>query len=328
MRTSKINYFIVGIFVIAAIVGLIGSVALLTGRTGASDRYLAYYSNVTGVKFGTQVVYEGYPIGQVTEIVPEEKDGRMRFRIDFDINKGWKIPVDSSVEIAAPGLLAAVTLSISAGKSAAALTPGSVLKSRERSDIFAAVSGVAGDFSELTRDHLKPLLTNVDNTVTAIGEFLQIGGEGRMIAADARDTMSLARDIMRELQQRVPGITSKLDGILGDVGTTSRRLSDILTEDNRDKIVGMIDHMNAATQKIRRRPGQSQWDTHRHERHHVRCRRRCRPYRQGESLYRRIGGPPRRLNQSEHGRGGQKSLRIQPPDSPEPGPVARRQVAG
>ncbi len=250
MRTSKINYFIVGIFVIAAIAGLIGSVALLTGRTGASDRYLAYYSNVTGVKFGTQVVYEGYPIGQVTEVVPEEKNGRMRFRIDFDINKGWKIPDDSSVEIAAPGLLAAVTLSISAGKSAAALTPGSVLKSRERSDIFAAVSGVAGDFSELTRDHLKPLLTNVDNTVTAIGEFLQIGGEGRMIAADARDTMSLARDIMRELQQRVPGITSKLDGILGDVGTTSRRLSDILTEDNRDKIVGMIDYMNAATQKF------------------------------------------------------------------------------
>ena len=47
MRTSKINYFIVGMFVIVMIVGLVVSVALLTGRTGATDGYHAYYSNVT-----------------------------------------------------------------------------------------------------------------------------------------------------------------------------------------------------------------------------------------------------------------------------------------
>ena len=110
MRTSKINYFVVGLFVIAMIIGLVAAVALLTGRTGATDSYHAYYSNVTGVKFGTQVVYEGYPIGQVTEVTPEEKDGRMRFRVDFDVIEGWRIPDDSIAEIAAPGLLAAVTL--------------------------------------------------------------------------------------------------------------------------------------------------------------------------------------------------------------------------
>ena len=125
MRTSKINYFIVGLFVIVMIVGLVVSVALLTGRTGATDGYHAYYSNVTGVKFGTQVVYEGYPIGQVIEVVPEEQDGRMRFRVNFDVVQGWRIPDDSIVEIAAPGLLAAVTLAVNAGESATALDPGS-----------------------------------------------------------------------------------------------------------------------------------------------------------------------------------------------------------
>lgn len=250
MRTSKINYFIVGLFVITMIVGLVAAVALLTGRTGATDSYHAYYSNVTGVKFGTQVVYEGYPIGQVVEVTPEEKDGRMRFRVDFDVTKGWKIPDDSIVEIAAPGLLAAVTLAVSAGESTTPHKVGVEVKAAERSDMFAAVANVAGDFGDLSNNYLKPLLRNVDNTVLQIGEFLQVGGEGRMIAADARDTMGMARSVMADLKDRIPTIASRLETILGDVSITTKRLNTILTEENQAKIIGMVDNLNAATQKF------------------------------------------------------------------------------
>jgi phospholipid/cholesterol/gamma-HCH transport system substrate-binding protein len=250
VRTSKINYFVVGLFVIAMIIGLVAAVALLTGRTGATDSYHAYYSNVTGVKFGTQVVYEGYPIGQVTEVTPEEKDGRMRFRVDFDVIEGWRIPDDSIAEIAAPGLLAAVTLAVQAGESTAALAAGSEVNAAERSDMFAAVANVAGDFGDLSNNYLKPLLKNVDNTVLQIGEFLQVGGEGRMIAADARDTMGMARSVMADLKDRIPSIAEKLETILGDVSITSKRLNTILSPANQQKILGMIDNLNAATQKF------------------------------------------------------------------------------
>ncbi|MBO6519723.1 MAG: MCE family protein [Rhodospirillales bacterium] len=250
MRTSKINYFIVGMFVIVMIVGLVVSVALLTGRTGATDGYHAYYSNVTGVKFGTQVVYEGYPIGQVIEVTPEEQNGRMRFRVDFDVIEGWRIPDDSIVAIAAPGLLAAVTLAVEAGQSTAALEPGAEVPAQERSDMFAAVADVAGDFGDLSNNYLKPLLRNVDSTVTQISEFLAVGGEGRLIAADARDTMAMARTIMADLQGRIPTIAGRLESILTDVNVTSRRLNEILTPENQQKILGMIDNLNAATQKF------------------------------------------------------------------------------
>ncbi|MEX0695484.1 MAG: MlaD family protein [Rhodospirillales bacterium] len=250
MRTSKINYFIVGLFVITMIVGLVVAIALLTGRTGATDRYHAYYSNVTGVKFGTQVVYEGYPIGQVIDVKPEEKDGRMRFRVDFTVTEGWKIPNDSIVEIAAPGLLAAVTLAVSAGESTTPHTVDAEVKAAERADMFAAVANVAGDFGDLSNNYLKPLLKNVDNTVLQIGEFLQVGGEGRMIAADARDTMGMARSVMADLKDRIPTIASRLETILGDVSITTRRLNAILTEENQAKIIGMVDNLNAATQKF------------------------------------------------------------------------------
>lgn len=250
MRTSKINYFIVGLFVLTMIAGLITAIALLTGRTGATDSYHAYYSNVTGVKFGTQVVYEGYPIGQVIDVKPEEFEGRMRFRVNFDITEGWKIPEDSIAEIAAPGLLAAVTLAIEAGQSATPLEAGSEVKAAERADMFAAVANVAGDFGDLSNNYLKPLLKNVDSTVTQINEFLQIGGEGRMIAADARDTMGMARSMMADLKDRIPSITEKLEVILTDVSVTSKRLNEILTPGNQRKIIGMVDNLNAATQKF------------------------------------------------------------------------------
>ncbi len=95
MRSSKLNYLVVGLFVLAMIGALITTIAMLTGRTGAVDNYYAYYANVTGIKFGTQVVYEGFPIGQVEEVTPEEKVGRMLFRVDFSVIQGWRIPKDS-----------------------------------------------------------------------------------------------------------------------------------------------------------------------------------------------------------------------------------------
>lgn len=250
MRTSKLSYFAVGLFVIAMIIGLIVAVALLTGRTGSTDSYHAYYTNVTGVKFGTQVVYEGYPIGQVIEVTPEPKDGRMRFRVDFDVTEGWIIPNDSVVEIAAPGLLAAVTLAINAGDSSTPHDPDTEVEAQERADMFAAVANVAGDFGDLSNNFLKPLLTNLNTAVTQVNEFIAADGEGRLIATDARKTMTIAREIMGDLRGRIPTLAGQLEGILADISDTSERLNTILSPGNQTKIIGMIDNLNAATQKF------------------------------------------------------------------------------
>ena len=101
MRNNKLNYVIVGSFVLAMIFGLIFSIAMLTGRTGATDKYFAVYRNVTGVKFGTQVLYEGFPIGQVEEVTPVAEGSKMSFRVDFTVVEGWRIPEDSVAKIAA-----------------------------------------------------------------------------------------------------------------------------------------------------------------------------------------------------------------------------------
>lgn len=62
MQDSRINYVIVGSFVAVVLAIFIMVVSMLAGRSGATDSYYTVYDNVGGLKFGTQVLYEGYQI--------------------------------------------------------------------------------------------------------------------------------------------------------------------------------------------------------------------------------------------------------------------------
>lgn len=247
MRSSKINYLVVGVFVVAMVAALVTSVALLTGRTGAVDEYFTYYSNVTGVKFGTQVVYEGFPIGQVEDVTPEEKDGRMRFRVDFGVTQGWRIPADSVVEIAAPGLLAAVTLSIHAGTDTTSLKPGQQVTSQERSDIFAVVSSVASDLGNLAETDIKPLLHNVNKAVVSVNRI--IDKEGETLFRDARAAVNELAGVVAVMAERVPKIADDIETFVAKMNQTSDEFLRLITPANREKMEGIIANLDEAAKK-------------------------------------------------------------------------------
>jgi hypothetical protein len=115
MRRHNLNYVIVGLFVSAMLAAAIVAIALLTGQTGATDRYFVVLENVADLKFGTQVRYEGYPIGQVERIEPFPEGGSMRFRIELAVREGWRIPADSVARIGSSSFLAAKTIDIQSG---------------------------------------------------------------------------------------------------------------------------------------------------------------------------------------------------------------------
>jgi phospholipid/cholesterol/gamma-HCH transport system substrate-binding protein len=185
VRDNRVNYVVVGLFVLASLAGLVVAVAMLTGRTGATDDYYAVYGNVTGVKFGTQVFYEGYPIGQVETVTPQQNAGRMEFRVDFSVIEDWRIPDDSVVHIAAPSLLSAKALDIRAGDSPDPLEPGARVTSVEAADVFAVVNDVAAEFQSLSRDSVRPLLANLNDAVLNIDS---------MVSGDRRDHAGADQD--------------------------------------------------------------------------------------------------------------------------------------
>lgn len=216
MKTGKINYLAVGAFIIIALGGLITSIALLSGRTGATDPYFAIYKNVTGIKFGSQVLYEGFPVGQVEEVTPVEIKGRMQFRVDFSVQEGWRIPSDSVAEIASSGLLSAITISIQAGLSETPLTPGDQVNGVEQADLLSAVSNVAGEISALTEYSVKPLLKNIGDAV---------GLMQKMVEEDGQEIAGNVRVVVADIAKRAPGIINNIESFSGNFSQLSNELA-------------------------------------------------------------------------------------------------------
>lgn len=227
LKNARMNYMIVGTFVSASIVGLILAVALLTGRTGSVDTYYTIYDRVQGLKFGTQVVYEGYPVGQVEEIIPEQKDGRVRFRVKMSVSEGWAIPEDSLAAISSAGLLSALTINIRAGESTTPLKPGDRISGLENADMFAAMSSLAEQISSLMETDVRPLLLNLNTAVNSAAMLL---------AEDGTEMAQQLKDILNEIGTRTPEIADNLSKFTTSLNSSGRELSKILSPTNRKRI--------------------------------------------------------------------------------------------
>ncbi len=271
MNTTRINYVAVGVFVAAALLGIVAAVALLTGRTGATDTYFAVYKNVTGVKFGTQVLYEGYPIGQVETVSPEVAGGSMKFKVEFQVLQGWRIPDDSIARIGASGLLSAITVNIDAGKSPIAHKPGQQIAGREAADLFSAVSGVAGQLSTITQNDIRPLLAAMQK---AIGNFavsvkmvngLLTGDGAHMIKTFAGVADDL-RALTRDLNERLPRIADNVNNSATNFAALAKSLkgtrqkldellvqSNALVDENRVQVRRSIENLQSVSESLARR---------------------------------------------------------------------------
>ena len=237
MRNGKINYIAVGSFVAAALFGVVVAVSLLTGRTGATDSYFAIYKNVGGVKFGTQVLFEGYQIGQVEKITPIIEGSKIKFKILIEVQEGWKIPNDSIAQIASSGLLAPVVISIKSGKSETALKAGRMITSRESANVFAAISDVAGEMSELSNSSLKPLLASVNQAVRTFEKIL--GDDGKALVKEIRL-------VTKNIAKKVPGITKNVESFSHKLNSSGDELNALLSPDNRQKVEKLITDVSAA----------------------------------------------------------------------------------
>ncbi|MGF1640644.1 MAG: MlaD family protein [Rhodospirillales bacterium] len=231
MKRARVNYVVVGAFVVAMIVALVGSLAVLMGRTGPTDGYHTVFRNVSGIKFGTQVLFEGYPVGQVEKITPVATDGEIGFRVDFRVQRGWRIPEDSIAAIVSPRLLAAVTIDITAGRSEAALAPGDRVAGRDGADVFAAMAMLAGEVADLTRGSLRPLLATLDEVV---------GTAGQLLASDGVALTAELRTLAETVNRRAPAILDNVERLTASLNDSGEQLQRLTSPDNRQKIEALI----------------------------------------------------------------------------------------
>jgi len=231
MRDSKTNYVVVGVFVIAMVTALILWITLLSGRTGATDDYHIVFSNVSGLKTGVEILFEGYPVGLIEKIEPVEGPPP-HFRIDVAVRRGWPLPEDSEAVIKA-GLFSAAVIDIRAGQSTTPLSPGSRIPSSDAGDAFAAVGSAASSASEVLEE-LKPTLAALREKVPEITANVAV------ITEKLDTTVEQLNQILGQQNvDRVGHILVSMDGALTDVNGVIQELGT-----TRAKIDGLIDKVD------------------------------------------------------------------------------------
>jgi phospholipid/cholesterol/gamma-HCH transport system substrate-binding protein len=215
VREARRNYLLAGTFVLAMLGALIVWLALLTGRTGATDPYHVFFRNVMGIGDGTSVAFQGYPVGQVTGIQPVAEGG---FRVDLDVKSGWRIPD---------------IVNVAAGVSERALRPGDRIASEEGGDLFAQMGALADELSSLGR-RMQPLLDSLSEELPAL-------------AADARSLVARL-DVTVVQVQRIVGRSDDegVGAVVADAGTAAEGLAELSTglrqtQQKLDALLGRVE---------------------------------------------------------------------------------------
>jgi len=239
MRHQGLNYAAVGIFVIAMLVAALGAAIILAGGAGSHDRYSIVFDNVADVKFGTQVRFEGFPVGEVEAISPVAQDGVMLFQLDVSVREGWVIPADSVARILTSKFLGAKTVEIQRGTATTALAPGARIASAPTADMFAAMSEMAGQVGELSRDGLKPLFEQLGALVA---------NANRLLDDDLSPLLGSLNGVATDTRGQVPQITAELLSFTEELNVTLASVQALLSEQNVADVQQTVQNVRTISQ--------------------------------------------------------------------------------
>ncbi len=237
MRNRNTSYVAVGVFVTAMSAAVVAVLVMLGGSSGAGAPYHLIMENVADLKYGAQVRFEGYAIGQVEAIEPFSDTGPVRFRVDLRIREDWPIPADSVARIERSNFLAAKTIDISAGRSEWMLKPGEGIIAGRSDDMMETMTRTAADFGVLAREQLAPLIDRLSRFTTSV--------EGT-VDTDIQGLFRQITALVGLLEQRGDGITRALEQFVGELGEGGRRVNRLLSSENLDRFDRMLVKTEAA----------------------------------------------------------------------------------
>jgi phospholipid/cholesterol/gamma-HCH transport system substrate-binding protein len=252
MRDEARNYMVVGAFVLAMLAGLILWIALVSGRTGATDSYTIHWADVTGLKEGAQILYQGYPVGLIDEITLLDDTHPTRFRVDVSVQRKLFIPDDSVAEIVQATLFSGVGVNIDAGESKTAFPPGSELPSIPLASVLEVIGSAV--------DSAKPILDKLAESMPEIIEDLAtFTGElnvamGQINALLSKENTGRVERILTNLEDA----TKRAEGVTAGLGETRKRVDsligkvDRIIEDSDEDITHAIQDLHESLEAVAR----------------------------------------------------------------------------
>lgn len=166
MKRDNVNYLLVGSFVLLMAGVLLYALYRITGHSAKGDLYVTHFSNVTGIKEGSLVTYEGFEVGNVTRVEPVAREQRTLFRVTLNLRKPLSIPSDSRAIIATPGLLSAPLVEIKEGLEKTRIASGGEIPGGSNVNLMDAVAALASDLGKITETSIKPLLATINQNLS------------------------------------------------------------------------------------------------------------------------------------------------------------------
>lgn len=246
-RLSRLNGLKFGAFAAATLLLTFFIAAQIMG-TSFQDRYrlVAVFDDVTGLLSGDQVKIAGAPVGRVSRI--KVKDGKAEVRMDID--KGVRLPADSTAAVRWRNLIGQRMIYLEPGRSRTMLAAGAqVPHTRSVVDLGEIVNSLG----PLTRS-LDP--AQINQVLTAFATMLD-GNQGNveLIVTNLDGllrTFAARRDLLKRLTQdytTVSDAVASRDRQIGQSVDNLARLTDVFAK-NRTLLDDAVVQVSGVTANL------------------------------------------------------------------------------
>ena len=247
---TRASYLIVGLFVIAGMIGLVFAAMWITGTR--TDEAVALYDiyfdgNVSGLKPGNVVQYRGIPVGGVVDM-RIDPDNVERVLVTIEVDADTPIREDTEATLALQGITGLSYIQLTGGTQAAAELKAAtgqrrpVIKSRpsELAAIFEAAPellnraiGVIAQLEKLlgpeNQGHIGSILENIEDTTGVLADsgddIATMLKEGARVMEEMRKVTTHANVVLENIEGDVGAVADDTRAVLGSVKVAVARLA-------------------------------------------------------------------------------------------------------
>jgi phospholipid/cholesterol/gamma-HCH transport system substrate-binding protein len=220
-----------GIFVIAGLIALIGTIMLL-GNFSLQKRYNIYilFDDIAGLPDKAKVKIAGVEVGAVSKITLEGNKAKLKVWIKQDV----QIHCDTRASVVATGIIGSKYLELTMGSPSAPLL--------KDGDVIVGVNPVSLD---------KVVAQIVEKIDTLFSSFQ--GPQGKDLFKNLAETMENIKVVTATLRKGLENQEAKITAIVNNFDSFSKNLSDI-TGENRDDIRVAIKQIRESRKKASAAP--------------------------------------------------------------------------
>lgn len=243
-----------------ALVAIVGLVILFFGMNflkglslfSGDNKYMAQFSDVTGLTASSPVYCNGVKVGTV-ESIDYDYERPDRIVATLGLNSGMRLPQGTAVEIASD-LLGNVRLELKLGDvNASRLAVGDTIRGGQQEGMTARVAGMVPQIEKML-PKLDSILASVNNLLAdpTIGHSLHNIED---ITAGLTLTATELNLLTKSLNHQLPALMNKATGVMANADTLTQTLNDLNLDATMAKVDRTLQNVEQMTAKLNSKEG-------------------------------------------------------------------------